>query len=46
MDLSRLRTQPRNDFVFHPFVFVKLLASQMFLELQNKWKSLGARSVL
>jgi hypothetical protein len=46
MELRRLRTQPRSDFVFHLFVFVKHLASQMFLELQNKWKSLGAWSVL
>jgi hypothetical protein len=46
MDLRYLRTQPRSDFAFYLFVFVKLLASQMFLELQNKWKSLGAKSVL
>jgi hypothetical protein len=31
IELCRLHTQPRSDFVIHLFVFMKLLAGQMFL---------------
>jgi len=31
---------------FYVFIFVKLLAGQMFLYIQNKLKSLGARTGL